>query len=150
MGGTHTPASRAQSRRGVPQTEYPKKNENLISLAVGCALAAAVAMPAMAAKRVTQGQGGGAAGLVAAVVQVAANDVVDVRVVDSLNNLQAVKNVLNNSPILSGNNTEVTVGDVNLLNGLNIDINALGITVDQITGVVLAKTGNVTDVLILR
>ncbi len=27
---------------------------------------------------------------------------------------------------------------------------ALGITIDQITGVVLAKTGTVTDVIILR
>ncbi len=69
---------------------------------------------------------------------------------DSLNNLVGVKNVLNNSPILSKNNTDVTVGDVSLLDGLNIDINALGITVDQITGVVLAKTGTVTDVIILR
>ncbi|WP_202908944.1 hypothetical protein, partial [Cognatilysobacter segetis] len=95
-------------------------------------------------------QGGGASGLVAAVAQVAANDVVDVRVVDTLNNLQAVKNVLNNSPILSRNNTTVTVGDVNLLNGLNVDLNALGVTLDQINGVVLAKTGTVTDVFLLR
>ncbi len=127
--------------------------KNSIAFALGLALTAAVASPAMAAKPdkdVKQGQAGGAAGLVALVAQVAANDVVDVRVVDSLNNLQAVKNVLNNSPVLSGNNTDLTVGDVNLLNGLNVDLNALGITVDQITGVVLAKTGTVTDVIIMR
>jgi len=129
-----------------------KKNSSAIALAA--LLAAAIAMPAMAGdkkdKSNKQAQAGGAAGLVAAVVQVAANDVVDVKVMDSLNNLVAVENVLNNSPILSKNNTDVTVGDVSLLNGLNIDINALGITVDQITGVVLAKTGAVTDVIILR
>lgn len=125
---------------------------NPIAIALGVALTAAVALPAFAAKPATQTQtqAGGAAGLVAAVAQIAANDVVDVRVVDTLNNLEAVKNVLNNSPILSGNNTTVTVGDVSLLNGLNVDLNALGITVDQITGVVLARTGTVTDVLILR
>lgn len=124
---------------------------NPIALALGLALSAAVALPLAAKdKPVKQGQAGGAAGLVAAVVEVAANDVVDVRVVDSLNNLQAVKNVLNNSPILSGNDTTVTVGDVSVLNGLNVDLNALGVTVDQITGVVLAKTGDIPDVLILR
>jgi hypothetical protein len=58
---------------------------------------------------------GGAAGLVAAVVQVAADDVVDVNVVDSLNNLRALNNVLRNSPILNDNNVEVTVGDVSIL-----------------------------------
>lgn len=122
-----------------------------IALALGLVLTAAIAMPAAAKdKPVTQGQAGGASGLVAAVAQIAANDVVDVRVVDTLNNLQAVKNVLNNSPILSRNQTTVTVGDISLLDGLNVDINALGITVEQITGVVLAKTGTVTDVLILR
>lgn len=122
-------------------------------IAFALALAAAIALPSQAAqpaKQNNQGQAGGAAGLVALVAQVAANDVVDVRVVDTLNNLQAVKNVLNNSPILSGNDVDVTVGDVSLLNGLNIDVNALGITVDQITGVVLARSGSVTDVLILR
>ena len=122
-----------------------------IAFALGLALAAAVALPATAKdKPVKQGQAGGAAGLVAAVAQIAANDVVDVRVVDTLNNLEAVKNVLNNSPILSRNNTTVTVGDISLLDGLDVDVNALGITVEQITGVVLAKTGTVTDVLILR
>jgi len=61
--------------------------------------AAAIAMPAIAGdKSNKQAQVGGAAGLVAAVVQVAANDVADVKVMDSLNNLVAVENVLNNSP----------------------------------------------------
>lgn len=128
------------------------KKTNSIALACATVLAAAVAMPAAAQsnKDNKQAQAGGASGLVAAVVQLAANDVADVKVVDSLNNLVAVKNVLNNSPILSRNNTDVTVGDISLLDGLNVDINALGITVDQITGVVVAKTGTVTDVMILR
>jgi hypothetical protein len=125
-------------------------NNRLRTTLLATAFTAAFALPAAAEKPAKQTQAGGAAGLVAAIVQVAANDVVDVRVVDSLNNLEAVKNVLNNSPILSGNNTTVQVGDVSLLNGLNVDLNALGITVEQITGVVLAKTGTVTDVIILR
>ncbi len=125
--------------------------KNSTTIAFATLLSAALAMPAIAGdKSNKQGQLAGASGLVAAVVQVAANDVVDVKVVDSLNNLIAVENVLNNSPILSKNNTDVTVGDISLLDGLNIDINALGLTVDQITGVVLAKTGTVTDVIILR
>jgi len=61
-------------------------------------------------------QKGGAAGLVAAVVQVAdvidINDsnieVVTIEVEDSLNNLTALNNVLNNSPILSNNNIVIT------------------------------------------
>lgn len=125
--------------------------KNSIAIALTATLAAAIAMPVSAGdKSNKQAQAGGAAGLVAAVAQVAANDVVDVKVVDSLNNLIAVENVLNNSPILSKNNTAVQVGDISLLDGLNVDVNALGITVDQITGVVLATTGTVTDVLILR
>lgn len=125
--------------------------KNTIALACAALITAAVALPAEAGdKSNKQAQAGGAAGLVAAVVQVAANDVVDVRVIDSLNNLVAVENVLNNSPILSGNDVDVTVGDVSLLDGLNVDVNALGITLDQITGVVLANNGTVTDVLLLR
>lgn len=127
--------------------------KNSIAIACTAVLFAAIAMPAAAAGKSNnnkQAQAGGASGLVAAVVQVAANDVVDVRVVDSLNNLVAIENVLNNSPILSRNDIDVTVGDISLLDGLNVDVNALGITVDQITGVVLANNGSVTDVLILR
>ena len=64
-------------------------------------------------------QTGGAAGLVAAVVQ--ADDVVDIYVVDSLNNLRA----LNNSPILSNDAIDVTVQD--------IDADVLNITVGDVT-----------------
>jgi hypothetical protein len=63
-----------------------------------------------------QSNAGGAAGLIAAVVQLAVDDgVVTVNVVDSFNNLRALNNVLNNSPILSGNDVDVTVGDVSIL-----------------------------------
>ena len=123
---------------------------NSIAIAFATVFAAAIASPAFSGDKANnQGQAGGAAGLVAAVVQVAANDTVDVKVVDSLNNLVALKNVLNNSPILSRNNTSVQVGDISLLEGTNVDVNALGITVDQINGVALATTGTVTDVIIL-
>ena len=73
-----------------------------------------------------QGNGnqvGGAAGLVAVVLQ--ADDVVDIYVVDSLNNLRALNNVLNNSPILSQNDIDVTLQD--------IDVDVLNITVGDVT-----------------
>jgi hypothetical protein len=73
-----------------------------------------------------QGNGnqvGGAAGLVAAVVQ--ADDVLDIYVVDSLNNLTALNNILNNSPILSQNDIDVTLQ--------NIDVNVLAIQVGDVT-----------------
>jgi len=72
-------------------------------------------------------QRGGAAGLVAAVVQ--ANDTVDVVVTDSFNNLRALNNILNNSPILSQN--DVVIGDV--LSGNQIDVALLDITVGDVT-----------------
>jgi hypothetical protein len=72
-------------------------------------------------------QTGGAAGLVAAVVQ--ADDVVDIYVVDSLNNLRALNNVLNNSPILSNDAIDVTVQDIDA-DVLNIDVG--GITVEDV------------------
>jgi hypothetical protein len=77
-------------------------------------------------------QQGGAAGLVAAVVQVADTidiedstiEVVSVEVDRSLNNLKALNNVLNNSPILSENNIEITdlieVEDVNAVIAIGI------------------------------
>ncbi len=67
-----------------------------------------------------QGNQGGAAGLVAAVVQANLNDTVDVIVTDSFNNLKvrALNNILNNSPILNDLNIEVT--DVNVLSGITV------------------------------
>ena len=65
-------------------------------------------------------QQGGAAGLVAAVVQAADTiditntniEVVTIQVEDSLNNLRALNNALNNSPILSNNDVDIVITDV--------------------------------------
>lgn len=93
-----------------------------------------------------QGQAGGAAGLVAAVVGVQANDVVEVNVVDSLNNLRALNNVLNNSPILSQN--DIDISDIDVITGNdiavvvannNIDLNALGITLEDIVAILVVN-----------
>ncbi len=78
-------------------------------------------------------QRGGAAGVVAAVVQAAAfinvtdslnnNDVALVELNNSLNNLTALNNVLNNSPILNNNNIEIDVISLeNFLNDADIDV----------------------------
>ncbi len=98
-----------------------------------------------------QGQAGGAAGLVAAVLQLQANQLVNVQVVDSLNNLTALNNILNNSPILSGNDIDVTVGDVSLLtNFLNANtitltnfLNNLGLVVGDVVGIALLSGGDI-------
>ena len=71
-------------------------------------------------------QRGGAAGLVAAVVQV--NDTVDVAIVDSLNNLRALNNILNNSPILSQN--DIDINDINVITGNDIDVNVLNLVLE--------------------
>ena len=72
-----------------------------------------------------QRQRGGAAGIVAAVVNLAVGplDLTDtniqvglVNIDKSLNNLTALNNVLNNSPILS----DITVGDVSVLSDITI------------------------------
>jgi hypothetical protein len=95
----------------------------------------------------TQTAGAGAAGLVAAVVQalnnvsIAGGQVGLVNVDDSLNNLTALNNILNNSPILNNWDITVTIGDINVIrdslnnntvlsdllnNSLNnVDVNAL-------------------------
>lgn len=66
------------------------------------------------------GNQGGAAGLIAAVVQLNNTDVDVITVDDSFNNLTvtALNNILNNSPILNDLNIEVT--DVNVLSGVTI------------------------------
>ncbi len=99
------------------------------------------------------GNVGGAAGLVAAVLQVAADldDVVEVNVVDSFNNLRALNNILNNSPILSNNDIDVTVGDVsllsNFLNNNNVTLenflNNLNIEIDDVVAVGVLENGDI-------
>lgn len=63
--------------------------------------------------------------MVNAIVQAQLDDTVNIEIVDSLNNLRALNNVLNNSPILSNNDIDVTLQD--------IDVNVLSITVGDVT-----------------
>ena len=94
---------------------------------------------------------GGAAGLVAAVVQIATDDVVTVEVVDSFNNLRLLNNVLNNSPILSNNDIDVTIGDVslltNFLNNNNITLenflNNNNVLLEDVVAIGLLSTGDI-------
>jgi hypothetical protein len=94
---------------------------------------------------------GGAAGLVAAVVQIAADDVVDVNVVDSFNNLRVLNNVLNNSPILSNNDVDITVGDVSILsdflneNEITLEdfLNENNVLLNDVVAIGLLSTGDI-------
>ncbi len=66
------------------------------------------------------GNQGGAAGLIAAVIQLNNTNVDVITVSDSFNNLTvtALNNILNNSPIL--NDLSITVKNVSVLNGVTI------------------------------
>ncbi len=94
---------------------------------------------------------GGAAGLVAAVVQIAADDVVDVNVVDSFNNLRLLNNILNRSPILSNNDIDVTVGDVSILtnflndNEISLEdfLNNNNVILNDVVAIGLLSTGDI-------
>ena len=129
----------------------------LVSLALVAAFVGAVVVGAAGAS--AQRNQAGARGLVNAIVQLVATDVVDitdstvqvglVNVDDSLNNLRALNNVLNNSPILSDNTIVVTdvidIGDVSVLNGaqitaLNNFLNANDVDVDAIVGVAVLSS----------
>ncbi len=98
-----------------------------------------------------QSNRGGAAGLVAALVQIATDDVVEVNVVDSFNNLRALNNVLNNSPILSNNDIDITVGDISVLtdflNNNNITLqdflNENNIELEDILQVIVLNTDDI-------
>ena len=91
-----------------------------------------------------QGQTGGAAGLLAAVALIQADDVVNVQVVDSFNNLRALNNILNNNDI------DVTVGDVSVLtdflNNNNVTLenflNNNNILLSDIVSIALLETGD--------
>jgi hypothetical protein len=99
---------------------------NRLTRAVGTVVitAAAIGAPMVAAAQPAPQparQVNGAAGLVAAVVALEGNQVGLVNVGNSLNNLTALNNVLNNSPILSNNNVTVTdiLSDITVSNVLN-------------------------------
>lgn len=119
----------------------------------GSSLALMMAVAPAAAQQDTNVTRGGAAGVVAAVVQVTdtidvTDSNIDVAVVelnDSLNNLRALNNVLNNSPILSNNDIidDVTVQNIDVLNDVQIDIlrNA-DINLDDVVGVAVLSGGD--------
>ncbi len=91
---------------------------------------------------------GGAAGLVAAVVQIAADNLVNVQVIDSFNNIDILNNVLNNSPILSNNDVDITIGDVSILNNVQVGVlqnflNNNNITLDDVVAIGLLDTGDI-------
>ena len=118
-------------------------------IAAAALAASLVGTAAVGTVSAQQSNKGGAAGLVAAVVQIATDDVVNVKVVDSFNNLRALNNVLNNSPILSDNTIVVTdvidIGDVSVLNGaqitaLNDFLNDNNVDVDAIVGVAVLSS----------
>jgi hypothetical protein len=105
-----------------------------------------------------QANQGGAAGLVAAVVQANVDEAVNVIVADSFNNLRALNNVLNNSPILSNNDVDVIVtdvidvGDVTVdieevltdvqVNALNVFLTNNDIELEDITGIAVLSNGD--------
>ena len=113
----------------------------------------------------TQGVVGGAAGLVAAVVQalnnvsVTGSQVGLVNVDDSLNNLTALNNILNNSPILNNWDVDVTIGDINVirdvltfqdsLNGNTVLTDFLNNSVNDLTAVVGVVVLGGQDLIVL-
>lgn len=128
-----------------------KLTHRIASGALALALVGGSGAGVAAAQQTDQDQRGGAAGLVGAVVQAQLDDTVNIEVVDSLNNLRALNNVLNNSPILSGNDVDVTVQDVDA-DVLNITVgdvtvqdvlNNNDIAVDDVVGVSVLETGDV-------
>ena len=67
---------------------------------------------------------------------------------NALNNLRALNNVLNNSPILSNNDIDVTVQDISVLNGAQIEIltnflNNNDLTFDDVVGVSVLDGGDI-------
>jgi hypothetical protein len=132
----------------------------LISLALVAAFVGTFVLGATGAAA-QPNQTAGAAGVVAAVVQLVATDVIDVEdneiqvglvnINRSLNNLRALNNVLNNSPILSNNDIDVVdvidIGDINVLNDSQIQIltdflNNNTDLIDAVVGVAVLSTGD--------
>ncbi len=122
------------------------------SLAVMLAITPAAAQVGTNVEQVNVTRGG-AAGLVAAVVQATdlvdvTDSTIDIAVVElnnSLNNLRALNNVLNNSPILSNNDVidDVTIQNIDVLTDFQIDIlrNA-NIALDDVIGVAVLSGGD--------
>jgi hypothetical protein len=128
------------------------KKSHIASFALASALSGGAATGTLAQQT---GQQGGAAGVVAAVVQAVDtvdvnNNQIDVAVVElnnSLNNLRALNNVLNNSPILSNNDIDVTVQDISILDEAQIEVltdflNNNNIALDDVVGVSVLSGGD--------
>ena len=132
--------------------------QRIAAAALALDLLCGTAVPALAQDG-NQGQQGGAAGLVAAVINADLEnilnnndvDVITVDVRDSLNNLTALNNILNNSPILNDflndNNVEIVdvvdIGDVTVnVDILNAALDDLGILATDVIGVVLLSGGD--------
>lgn len=100
-----------------------KKFTAIATLAAGGMILGTLLAPAASAERP---QVAGAAGLIPVVAQVALDDT-DIRVIDSsFNNLDALNNVLNNSPILNNNDVDVNVLTFeDALNNLDLDIEVI-------------------------
>jgi hypothetical protein len=115
----------------------------IASFALAASLFGGAAMGTVAAQGQGGTQGGGAAGLVAAVVQAIANvdinnNQVDVAVVElnnSLNNLRALNNFLNN------NDVDITVGDVLSQNTIEI-LEDANIVITDVIGVAVLSGGD--------
>ncbi len=121
--------------------------KRLVSLALALSLMGVFTLGASA--QPTQVSQNGAAGLVAAVVSALNNvnvedNTIDVAVVElnnSLNNLRALNNVLNNSPILSNNN--VTIGDISILDQAQLNVlSGIGVNVEDVVAVVELLSGD--------
>lgn len=130
--------------------------QKLTTGVAGSALALTLAFTPVAAQEVQIIEArNGAAGLVAAVVDanVVLNDVlndnnVDVAVVqlnNSLNNLRALNNVLNNSPILSNNDVlnDLTIQNIDVLTDFQIDVlRDANINLTDVVGVAVLSGGD--------
>lgn len=94
--------------------------------------------------------------MVAAVVQANLNDTVDVIVTDSFNNLRALNNFLNNSPITVLETVVVTdvvtVGDISVLDGaqitaLSVFLNNVNLEVNDVVVRVLSSGDLLVEVV---
>ena len=121
----------------------------IAAVALAASLLGGAAVGSVSAQQNTQR--GGAAGVVAAVVQAVANvnagdDIVEIEVValnNALNNLRALNNVLNNSPILSQNDIDVTVQDISVLDDAVIQIlEDANIVLNDVVGVAVLSGGD--------
>lgn len=116
----------------------------IVTGAISLSLLGGSAAGVVAQNEGNQGNQGGAAGLVAAVVQLNDTNVDVIEVSDSLNNLRALNNVLNNSPILNG--LDITVTDVVEVGNITVDIedvlNDNNVNIDDVIGVAVLSNGD--------